>query len=111
MAALGFEQLLFVRAAQAAPAVLPAAGPQRLADGWLSQLAWMVPHANSRYVRCASAELAVELAWRLPHAAPATRVLAPELLWQAAYSEDGGEWLAPGWRVSRAAGDVPRPRW
>jgi hypothetical protein len=58
------------------------------------------------------AELAVELAWRLPHAAPATRVLPPELLWQAAYSTDGGAllsaWLA-GDPLPQAR--LPAQRW
>jgi hypothetical protein len=39
------------------------------------------------------AELVIELAWRLPLAAPATRVLPPEVLWQAAQSADGGALL------------------
>jgi hypothetical protein len=98
VAALGFEQLLFVRAAQAGPASAAPGWAHRLAAGWLSQLAWMVPQREQPVRAQRVAELAVELAWRLPQAAPATRVLPPELLWQAAQSSDGGAllsaWLA-----------------
>lgn len=98
VAALGFEQLLFVRAAQAAPGSKALGWAHRLAAGWLSQLAWMVPQREQPVRAVRLAELAVELAWRLAHAVPATRVLAPELLWQAAQASDGGAllsaWLA-----------------
>ncbi len=86
---------------------------QRLAAGWLSQLAWMVPQREQPVRAQRLAELAVELAWRLPQAAPATRVLPPELLWQAAQSSDGGAllsaWLAGD---ALAAGSAaPAQRW
>ncbi len=58
----------------------------------------MVPQREQPVRVLRLAELAVELAWRLPHAAPATRVLPPELLWQSAHCADGGAllsaWLA-----------------
>lgn len=98
VAAMGFEQLLFVRAAQAAPGGAAAGWAHRLAAGWLSQLAWMVPQREQPVRTQRLAELVVELAWRLPHAAASTRVLPPELLWQAAQAGDGGAllsaWLA-----------------
>jgi len=98
VAALGFQQLLFVRAAQAASVNSAVGWAQRLADGWLSQFAWMVPQREQPVRALRLAELVVELAWRLPQAAPATRVLPPELLWQAAQASDGGAllgaWLA-----------------
>jgi hypothetical protein len=98
VAALGFEHLVFVRAAQAAAGSVAVGWGQRLAAGWLSQLAWMVPQREQPVRTLRLAELAVELAWRLPHALPATRVLPPELLWQAAHAADGGAllsaWLA-----------------
>ncbi len=98
VAALGFEQVLFVRAAQAGPGSAALGWAHRLAAGWLSQLAWMVPQREQPVRAQRVAELAVELAWRLPQATPATRVLPPELLWQAAQSSDGGAllsaWLA-----------------
>jgi len=112
VAALGFEHLVFVRAAQAASGSAAGGWAQRLAAGWLSQLAWMVPQREQPVRALRLAELAVELAWRLPHAAPATRVLPPELLWQAAYSTDGGAllsaWLA-GDPLPQAR--LPAQRW
>jgi len=98
VAALGFEHLVFVRAARAARGSTAVGWAQRLAAGWLSQLAWMVPQREQPVRVLRLAELAVELAWRLPHAAAATRVLPPELLWQSAHCADGGAllsaWLA-----------------
>lgn len=92
VAALGFEQLLFMRAAQAAgDAARPDGFARRAAALWLSQLAWMVPQREQPVRAQRLAELAVELAWRLPQAPPATRVLPSDVLWQAAQQgEDGG---------------------
>jgi hypothetical protein len=112
VAALGFEQLLFVRAAQAASGSAARGWAQRFAAGWLSQLSWMVPLREQPVRALRVAELAVELAWRLALAAPATRVLPPELLWQAAHCTDGGAllsaWLA-GEPLPQA--DAPPQRW
>ena len=100
VAALGFEQLLFVRSAQSAAAVRPAGWNERIGAAWWSQLAWMVPQTEQPVRAARLAELAVELAWRLAEAPHATRVLSPELLRQAAHAEDGGAllsaWLAGG---------------
>ena len=112
VAALGFEQLLFVRAAQAASGSRAVGWAQRLAAGWLSQMAWMVPQREQPVRALRLAELVVELAWRLPQAAPATRVLAPELLWQAAQASDGGACSAPGWPAKRCLPlAAPTQRW
>jgi hypothetical protein len=112
VAALGFEQLVFVRAAQAAAGRVAQGWAQRLAAGWLSQLAWMVPQREQPVRAQRVAELAVELAWRLPQADSATRVLPPELLWQAAHGADGGAllsaWLA-GEPLPQAS--LPAQRW
>jgi hypothetical protein len=112
VATLGFEQLLFVRAAQAASCSVALGWAQRLAAGWLSQMAWMVPQREQPVRAQRLAELAVELAWRLPQAASATRVLPPELLWQAAHCADGGTllsaWLA-GEPLPQA--EAPPQRW
>jgi hypothetical protein len=112
VAALGFEQLLFVRAAQAASGRVAGGWPQRLAAGWLSQMAWMVPQREQPLRALRLAELVVELAWRLPQADAATRVLAPELLWQAAHASDSGAWLA-AWLAGDALPAVAEParRW
>ena len=94
VAAMGFEQLLFVRSAQSTATVAVALWSQRLAAAWWSQLAWMVPQSEQPVRALRMAELAVELAWRLADAPSATRVLSPELLRQAAQSEDGGALLS-----------------
>jgi hypothetical protein len=112
VAALGFEQLLFVRAAQAAAGSVVGGWPQRLAAGWLSQMSWMVPQREQPVRALRLAELVVDLAWRLPQATPATRVLAPDLLWQAAHARDSGSWLAL-WLAGEALPAVAQPpqRW
>jgi hypothetical protein len=98
VAAMGFEQLLFVRAAQFAGAQGAAGGwAQKLATWWLSQLSWMVPLREQPVRTVRVAELAVELAWLLRDAPAGTRVLPPELLWQAAQSADGGGALLDDW--------------
>jgi hypothetical protein len=94
VAALGFEQLLFLRTAQAGSGAAAGGWAERAAAGWLSQLAWMVPQREQPVRAVRLAELVIELAWRLPMAAPATRVLPPEVLWQAAQSAGGGDVLA-----------------
>lgn len=100
VAALGYEQLLFLRAAQGGPgavAVPPTSWPAKVALWWLAQLSWMVPQAQLPVRSQRVAELVTELAWRLGHAPAATRVLPPDLLWQAAQSANGGalldDWL------------------
>lgn len=112
VAALDFEQLLFVRAAQAASGNAALGWGQRLAAGWLSQMAWMVPQREQPVRAQRLAELAVELAWRLPQATPATRVLPPELLWQAAHCADGGTLLS-AWLAGEplAQFSPPTQRW
>jgi hypothetical protein len=117
VAALGFEQLVFLRTAQAGGGA-PSAGTrwQRWGAGfaawWLSQLRWMVPASEQPVRAVRVAELAVELALRLPGAPPGTRVLPPELLWQAARSTDAGELLGAwldGARLPET--DLPAQRW
>lgn len=112
VASLGFEHLLFLRTAQASIGPRAAGWAERLAAGWWSQLAWMVAQSEQPVRAQRLAELAVELACRLPSAPPGTRVLPPELLWQAAHTGDAGALLG-AW----LAGDtlppmsVPARRW
>lgn len=94
VAALGFEQLLFLRAAQSGGGAAGRGWPQRMAAGWLAQMSWMVPQREQPVRTQRLAELLVELSWRVAEAAPATRVLPPELLWQAAQAESAGPLLA-----------------
>ncbi len=67
VAALGFEQLLFLRTAQAGSGAAAGGWAERAAAGWLSQLAWMVPQREQPVRALRLAELVIELAWRLPH--------------------------------------------
>jgi hypothetical protein len=88
VAAMGYTQLVFMRMAQAggAPAAARVSAPQRLAAWMLSQLRWMVPQREQPVRSDTVARVAAALALALPQAAPGTRVLPPELLWQAAQS-------------------------
>ena len=112
VAALGFEQLLFMRAAQAAAGSLAGGWAERLAAGWLSQLAWMVPQREQPVRALRLAELAVELAWRLPHAPPATRVLAPDCCGRRRRPATAARCWPPGWPASRCRRvAAPAQRW
>ncbi len=99
VAALGFEHLVFVRAAQSANAAASGGSVlERFAAWWLAQLRWMVPSADQPVRAVRLAQLLVQLAGRLPGAAQGTRVLPPEVLWQAAQADDAelalDVWLA-----------------
>ncbi len=80
VAALGYEQLVFVRAAQFASAEPGGTWLQRFARWWLSQLKLMVPSAEQPLRAVVLARCVVQLARQLPAAPPGTRVLAPESL-------------------------------
>lgn len=100
VAALGFEHLVLVRAAQAARPQADVSGLQRFANWWLQQLSWMVPTREQPVRAVRLAQLLVHLAQRLPAHAPGTRVLPPEVLWQAAQADSSelvlDAWLARG---------------
>ncbi len=96
VAALGFEHLVFLRAAQSAAGGGAGSRIERFVAWWLSQLRWMVPQAEQPVRAVALAALAVQLARLLPRAAPGTRVVPPELLSQAAQGDAEavlGAWL------------------
>lgn len=80
VAALGYEHLVFVRAAQFAAVAQGGGWLQRFAGWWLSQLKLMVPSAEQPLRAVVLARCVVQLARQLPYAAPGTRVLAPETL-------------------------------
>ena len=98
VAALGFEHLVIVRSAQNATADRGAAWPHRIARLMLAQLRWMIPQREQPVRAAKVAAFAVQIALALEHAVPGTRIVAPELLWQAAQSEDPAalalDWLA-----------------
>lgn len=100
VAGLGFEHLVFLRAAQAGVRQRSGQRLQRFADWWLAQLNWMVPHSDQPVRAVTVAALVVRLAQLLPAAPPGTRVLPPELLWQAALAE-APEALLSAWLARR----------
>lgn len=84
VAALGFEHLVFFRAAQALHGSAQGAqGPwlQRFAGWWLQQLSWMVPPRQQPLRAAALARCVVGLVRGLPTLPHGTRVIAPEQLW------------------------------
>jgi hypothetical protein len=89
VAALGLEQLVFMRMAQrGASGEAPAPLPQRLAHWMLSQLHWLTPQREQAVQPLTVARVAAALAVQLAQAAPATRVLPAQLLWHAAQQRD-----------------------
>jgi hypothetical protein len=84
VAALDFEQLVFVRAAQTAGRAAQGHVAQRFATWWLAQLRWMIPQAEQPVRAVRLAQLVVQLARLLPAAPRGTHVVAPSLLSQAA---------------------------
>jgi hypothetical protein len=80
VAALGFEHLVFVRAAQDLAERPAASGLHRVAQWCLSQLRFMVPNAEQPLRSTTLAHAVVALARLLPMAPTGTRVLAPQVL-------------------------------
>ena len=81
VAALGFEHLVFVRAAQTLQTGTPGSRLQRFALWWLQQLSWMVPPQQQPLRAAALARCVVQLVRGLPALPQGTRVIAPEQLW------------------------------
>ena len=94
--ALGFEHLVFLRAAQHGDRPGARSPLQRVADWWLAQLRWMVPQQQQPLRATRLAALVVALARALPESAAGTRVLTPDAL-QAGAGDAGAaalaEWL------------------
>jgi hypothetical protein len=106
VAALGFDHLVFVRSAQAHGAPRSARLLQRLADWVLSQLLLMIPQRDKPVRALKVAQFTAQLAAQLPLARPGTRIVPPELLWEAAQSGDiatlANDWLHGRERVGSA---------
>lgn len=98
VAALAFEHLVFVRAAQSSGSSRGGSLLQRLAESWMAQLRWMIPQREQPVRAATLAQLVVRVGRQLGAAPTGTRVLPPELLWQAAQGEAGAlaldAWLA-----------------
>jgi nucleoside-diphosphate-sugar epimerase len=99
VAALGFEQLVFMRMAQNERAEDGLDAPRRLARWMLSQLHWMIPQREQPVRVETVAKVAAALAVQLHDAPHGTRVVPAVLMWQAAQQRDvqtlAREWLAP----------------
>jgi hypothetical protein len=88
VAALGFEQLVIVRSAQA-PRVDAASHPlQRVGDWVLAQLALMIPQRDKPVRARKVAQFVAELARVLPQAPCGTRIVPPGLVWDASQAGD-----------------------
>jgi hypothetical protein len=96
VAALGFEQLVFMRMAQDARAADGLRPAQRLARWMLSQLRWMIPQREQPVRATTVARVAAALALQMAQARHATRVVPAALLWQAAQGGDVTA-LVAGW--------------
>jgi hypothetical protein len=101
VAALGFDQLLFMRMAQVVRDAPWLPAPQRLARWMLSQLRWMIPQREQPVRVQTVARVAAALALQLAGARAATRVVPAALLWRAAQGGDVGA-LVAAWLEGRA---------
>jgi hypothetical protein len=114
VAAMDFEQVVFMRMAQAGGDEGPGlrSYAQRLAHWMLAQLHWMVPQREQSVRSLTVARVAAALAVALPAAPRGTRVLPPEWLWQAAQGGDT-EGLLAGWLAGHPlpSTTAPRQRW
>ena len=108
VAKLGFEHLVFMRSAQAPGEQQHKHPAQRLAHWMLSQLQMMVPQ-RERPVRASKvAEFAAQLAAQLPASPAGTRVVPPELVWEAAQTTHLGA-LATRWLSGQPLPETPPP--
>jgi nucleoside-diphosphate-sugar epimerase len=114
VAALGFEQLVFMRLATSslegdAPGL---SALQRLANGVLSQLHWMIPSAEQPVRASTVARVVAELLLAWPEARGGTRILPQALLGLVAQGGDAAQllrrWLAD---ESLPTFRAPRQRW
>jgi hypothetical protein len=114
VAALGFDQLVFMRLARhgGEGAGGAASAPQRLAHWVLSQLHWMIPVSEQPVRAQTIARVLCE--WLLAGDAgpPGTRVLPQDLLWHAAQGADVAQ-LVQRWLAGEPlpAMRTPRRRW
>lgn len=96
VAALGLRHVVFVRSAQAPAHVRAGSRLQRLADLVLAQLRLMTPEPLQPVRARKVAQIVVALARGVVASPPGTRVMAPEVVWQAAQQTDPKE-IVDGW--------------
>ena len=109
---LGFEHLVFVRSAQQPGATRAGTWLQRVADGLLMQLRLMIPASHQPVRVLKVAQFVAELAAQLPASAAGSRVVPPELVWQAAQQDDAAP-LVAAWLAGSELPPLraPRRRW
>jgi hypothetical protein len=106
---LGFDHVVFVRTAQSPHLRAGLPRLQRLADALLRQLQLMLPAAHKPMQVHKVAAVVAELARLLPGSSAGTRVLPPELMWQAAQGSDPGALLA-AWLAGAELPPISAPR-
>jgi hypothetical protein len=109
---LGFEHVVFVRSAQQPVGERAGAWLQRVADGLLMQLRLMIPASHQPVRVLKVAQFVAELAAQLPGSSAGSRVVPPELVWQAAQQDDVAP-LVEAWLKGEALPPLktPRRRW
>jgi hypothetical protein len=101
VAALGFEHFVILRPSQAADDAALRSVPHRLARWMLAQLRWMIPQRDQPVRPDKVAALALAIARALPQAQGRTRVVPPELVWQAAQPQQDVGALVSAWLDGR----------
>jgi hypothetical protein len=108
VAALGFERVLFMRSAQSAARRQAASFAQRVADWVLAQLQVMIAQRELPVRALKVAQFAAQLALQLPWSPPGTRVVPPEVVWEAGQTRDVAG-LADDWLHNRQRHGVRVP--
>jgi nucleoside-diphosphate-sugar epimerase len=110
VAALGFEHLVFVRSAQMPGDAASSPHPlQRLADWVLAQMRLMIPQRDKPVRPAKVAQFVAGLAARLHASPPGTRVVPPELVWEAAQRHDVDALVQEWLRGVEAEASTPQP--
>jgi hypothetical protein len=109
VAALGFQHLVFMRSAQSARRAGTAHRLQRLADLVLAQLLVMVAQREQPVRAGKVAHFSAQLALQLPWSPTGTRVVPPEVLWEAGRTHDIAG-LADDWLHGRSRTPTILPR-
>lgn len=110
VAGLGFEHVVFVRSAQMPGAAQAAAHPlQCLADWVLAQMRLMIPQRDKPVRPAKVAQFVAGLAAGLPAAAPGTRIVPPELVWEAAQRPDVDALVQDWLHGVEAGSSTPQP--
>lgn len=110
VAALDFEHVVLMRPARPPEAQAARGALQRVAHGVLAQMRLMVPQREQPVRAAKVARFAVRIAEALPGAAPGTRVLSPEIVWQAAQGNGDPAAWARAWLHGEALPQVAARR-